>query len=76
MLSSTTTCRSLTGDPRFHCGAVQHTSNEKSHVAQIYRAWINITRRRDSKEVIQKQSHDMRATEINCHRLQEYKILA
>ena len=65
VLSSTTMCRLLTGDPRFHCGAIRRTSNEKSHVAQIDRAWISITRRRDSKEVIQKQRHGMRATEIN-----------
>jgi len=75
VLSITTTCRSPTRDPQFHCGAVRHTSNEKSHVAQIDRAWISITRRRDSKEVIQKQRHGMRATEISCHRLQEIKLL-
>ena len=32
-------------------------------------------RRRDSKEVIQKRRHDMRAIEINRHRLQEIRFL-
>jgi len=59
-----------------HYTITEDTTDENSLVAQMEHAWMSIMRMRGSKEVIKKKwRHNMRATEISCHRLQEIKLL-
>ena len=58
-----------------HYTITEDTTDENSLIAPLEHVWMSIMRTRGSKEVIKKWRHNMRTTEISCHRLQEIKLL-